>query len=257
MRAYIACTPEELPAAAGITRFYLHVAYRIGPGSGLLRQSLPQKVQGGLLSVSDLEAPPVSNPEQLSAAVLRECVRRSFGGAVLDFEAPYRPDLGAFARKLDGELTAKGRRLYVPPAYGRNTERARVLLCTALSGGSFQEYLTEAADRWGGASRLALDVQRLRMEFRLPAASGEGKPLSGEEFETLLQELHPQSFFSPELCARYFTCSGEGSARFILYDDASTLREKLKIGAALGIEDAFLMWPEIQDLAPELRLRQL
>ena len=65
----------------------------------------------------------------------------------------------------------------------------------------------------------------------------------------------PAVFFSRDLCARYFTCTRSGQAQFILFDDAGTLRQKLRLGQQLGVAAAFFQWPEISNIAPELFAR--
>ena len=85
MQIYLAASPSALQEASGYCRGLAHAAYRIGPNPTLLRQSLLLQTRGGLLSVSDREAPFIDDPEALCAAVLRECGRRNYGGALLDF----------------------------------------------------------------------------------------------------------------------------------------------------------------------------
>ena len=255
MQVYLAVTPGEAQEASKYSRALAHVAYRIGPASILLRQSLLLRTRGGLLSVSDREAPRIEDPEALCAAVLRECSRWGYGGAVLDFEEPPRRDRLAFAEHLGQALSASRRRLYLPESYEAAAQNAVLLICTAVSGGSFSEHLKETAAKRGGAGRLALDVQRLRMDFRLPARSGEGEPLSPERFQQLLDRESPSVFFSQDLCARYFTYTRDGEAHFVLFDDADTLNQKLKIGAGMGFSAAFFMWPEVRDIAGKLGLR--
>ena len=198
MQIYLAVTPAEAQEASRFRCSLAHVAYCIGPDSTLLRQNLLLQTRGGLLSVTDRGAPFIASPERLSAAALRECGRRSYGGVLLDFEQPPAPD---------------------------------------------------RLDRAGG---LALDVQRLRMDFTLPAQSGEGRPLSGLELQDLLDRESPSVFFSQDLCARYFTYARDGETHFVLFDDADTLSQKLRTGGNMGFAAAFLMYPEVQDLLPKL-----
>lgn len=252
MRIYLTASPESAQAAARFSHPLAHAAYRIGEGSVLLRRNLLLQSRGGLLCVSDRDTPPVGDPEALCAAVLRECGRRSYQGVLADFEATPRPDLQAFLRKLGESLSNTRRTLYLPERYAEPGIRASVVIGTALSGGNLTERLREAAQRWGGTVRPALDVERVRMDFPLPCPSGIGTPLTGEQLETLLKDASP--FFSQELCARYFTCTQKGKARFVLFDDAETLRQKLQTGAALGYQAAFFMWPEIEDIAEKLFL---
>ena len=283
LRIYFSVTAEDYPACADVGKRFAFVAYRIGEQSELLRRNLPLQTRGGLLCLSDRDAPPVENPGELCAAVLRECSRRGFTGAVLDFEGETgtqnskqektdvssgrnaggtrRKDLCALAGLLDRRLRETGRTLYVPQIYADAAPEAVMLICTAVSGGNFREYLEEEIGR-RGAARCALDVQRLRMDFTLPAPTGEGKPLDAAEFARLSEGK--AVYFSPDLCARYFTATRfhaaqngraqSGEAHFILFDDADTLNQKIRIGEDLGIKTAFFQWPEVQDIAGELRL---
>ena len=252
MQIFLAVTPGEAQAAAKYHRTPAHVAYRIGPGSTLLRANLLLQTRGGLLCVGDCGAPVIEDPAALCQAVLRECGRRGYQGVLLDFESAPQKDRTAFIQQLEGCLTAHRLPLYLPEHYTPPQAKAVPLICTALSGGNFKQRLREAADQWGGAGRLALDVQRLRMDFRLPAPTGEGEPLSREHFETLFQRESPSVFFSPDLCARYFTYSQNGETHFVLFDDAETLRQKLRIGSSMGFSAAFFMWPEVADIADAL-----
>lgn len=249
MQIYLAVTPAEAQDAARFRCSLAHVAYCIGPDSTLLRQNLLLQTRGGLLSVTDRDAPFIASPEQLAAAALRECGRRGYGGVLLDFEQPPAPDRLAFAQALAKRLAP--RPLYVPEGYA-SVPGAVSLVCTALSGGSFVQYLQETAAARGGPGTLALDVQRLRMDFPLPARSGEGSPLSQQEFQALLDRESPAVFFSQDLCARYFTYTREGETHFVLFDDAETLQQKLRAGSAMGFSAAFLMYPEVRDLLPRL-----
>lgn len=255
MQVYLAVTPGEFQEASKYCRAFAHVAYRIGPGSTLLRQNLLLQTRGGLLSVSDREAPLIEDPEALCAAVLRECGRRGYTGVVLDFEESPKRDRVLFAQRLGQVLSASRRTLYVPEHYSSQAQSGVPLICTAISGGNFTERLQEAAQLRGGASHLALDVQRLRMDFCLPARSGEGEPLSGEALRRLMEREAPAVFFSQDLCARYFTYTRDGETHFVLFDDGDTLNQKLKIGAGMGFSAAFFMWPEVLDIAGKLNLR--
>ena len=250
MQIYLAVTPGEYQSAVKYSRLFAHVAYRIGPESQLLRQSLLLQTRGGLLALGDRDAPPISAPEALCAGILRECARRSYTGVLLDFEARPTDDRKVFAGMLAQHLRKTRRTLYVPESCA--VPGAVPLICTALSGGSFPQRLQEAARQFGGAELLGLDVQRLRMDFTLPAQSGEGRPLSGRELQDLLDRESPSVFFSQDLCARYFTYARDGETHFVLFDDADTLSQKLRTGGNMGFAAAFLMYPEVQDLLPKL-----
>ena len=243
---YLAVSPREAQDAARYPCRLAYAAYRMGPESGLLRQSLPLSTQGGLLLLSDRDAPPLPDPEALAAALERECLRRGFLGAVLDFEAAPREDLRALAQSLGERFPRRRWPLYLPEPYA--APGGTVLLNSAVSGGDLGQYLREGKQRWRQA---ALDLQRLRMDFPLPCPSGQGTPLSAEALDALLRE-EPAVFFSQALCARYFTYRKGGETRFVLFDDAETLRRKLRIARESGIPDALCVYPEVQDLLPRL-----
>ena len=160
MQIYLAATPEASQDAQSHCRNLAHVAYRIGPGSSLLRQNLLLQTKGGLLSVSDCGAPFIDSPESLRDAVLRECGRRNYAGVLLDFEEAPRRDRTAFVSALAPALSASRRALYLPESYAAAAPSATVLLCTAISGGSFSQYLQDAVSQAGGADRLALEDRK-------------------------------------------------------------------------------------------------
>lgn len=243
MQIYLSVTPEqERPASAWCRRF-AHVAYCIGPGSTLLRAAPPPGC-GGLLSLSDRDAPLVAAPERLAAAIFRECCRRGYTGVVADFEGSPTRDRRNLLIRLQKELSQRRWALYIPSSY--SVEGAVKLVNTAVSGGDFQSYLHQSLSQ----SPCALDLQRLRMVFSLPAPTGEGTPLSAEEFQALA--AGQSVFYSTALAERYFTCVRRGRTHFVLFDDADTLRRKLQLGRQAGARAAFLMYPEVQDLLPAL-----
>lgn len=192
----------------------------------------------------------MEDPEALCAAVLRECSRRGYSGAVLDFQVPIRSDLERFAGQLSRTLSANRRALYVPESYAPAAPGAIVLISTALSG---RQPPGAAAGRPAAILRpAALLVERVRMDFTLPARTGEGTPLTAQELEALMERESPSVFFSQDLCARYFTYTQGGQGHFVLFDDGETIAHKLRTGTALGFSAAFLCVSQVQDLLPSL-----
>ena len=218
MTLYLTAAPDRLAQARAATAQLAHAAYRIGPGSQLLAAPLPAALRGGLMVVSDRQAPAVGR---------------------------WAEDRAALIRQLAPLLTAYGRRLYVPEIYAAASPETVVLLCTALSGGSLQGRLEEACAAYG-AQRLALDLERLMMDFPLPCPSGEGVRLSREELSIRMQGR--SVFYAEDLCARYFTYRRGGQTHFVLFDDAGTLKRKMEMGQVLGIREGFVMLPEVEDL---------
>ena len=156
MTLYLTAAPDRLAQARAATAQLAHAAYRIGPGSQLLAAPLPAALRGGLMVVSDRQAPAVEQPEPLARQLVRVCLRRGFSGIVLDLEelpeGRWAEDRAALIRQLAPLLTAYGRRLYVPEIYAAASPETVVLLCTALSGGSLHRLRRSAAGAGFGAA---------------------------------------------------------------------------------------------------------
>lgn len=249
MRVYLAVTPDHLEEALRCTARVAHVAYRIDETGMLACAELPAKIRGGIMVLSDGDGCTLQDISTLCSAVCRECEVRGFGAVTADFEQPKNEERCAFLRALCENLRKMGRVLYVPECYGCDVPGAMVLICTAVSGGSLRVRLQEARRTFG--ERVALDLQRLRMEFPLPCPCGEGRNLQREELEKFLAE-EPKVFFSEELCARYFVRLSDCEPSLVLFDDADTLRRKLRLAQELGITAAFVMFPEVEDIRSEL-----
>ena len=259
MRVYLAVSPGDLKDAADFPVGLAHAAYRIGEGSSLLSRNLLQSqsarsFRSELLILSDRSAPPIQQPESLAGAILRECSRRGYDGVVLDFEESSTEDRRGLAAVLGRQCAANRKALYLPEAYAAAAKQRIVIINTAVSGGNFEEHLRESCERYG-SQYVALDIQRLQMSFTLPARKGQGQPLTREILDSLLREKQPTVFFSRDLCVRYFTVSQDGSTQFVLFDDAGTLRQKLKLGQKSGAAAVFFQWPEVCDIASSLLQR--
>lgn len=251
MQIYLAVTPDKLRDAARYTDRLAHAAYRIGGDGRLVRRDLLARTRGGIMILGDGDCGFIKDPGILCRDVWRECGNRGYGGVVADFEQPETANMASFLAALGQVLSRNGKRLFVPEGYGQRIPQASVLICTALSGGNLRQRLEEVIRRFG-RGRIALDLQRLQMSFPLPCPSGEGQPLSGVELDMLMEKKQQSVFYSNDLCAKYFTDTDENGSRFVLFDDADTMRRKIKLGQELGIATAFLMYPEVSDLLPDL-----
>lgn len=225
-----------------------HMAYRVGDGPHLFRAALPTASRGGYMVIDDVGFNGLGEATPLCHEILRECTARGFTGVICDFEAkPFQVLVRAVAQL--GELLEKrGWPLLVPEAYAHASDKARVLVSSALSGGSLKQKLTDAVERYG-QSRVVLAVERTALDFYLPSPTGQGAPLTREELAARMEDLAPSVFFSDELCAHYFTyMSKQNGAHFILFDDAGSIRKKLYIARSLGITAAVLTWPQVDDI---------
>ena len=244
--------PGECRAAARFGLPVAHAAYRVGGGPHLFRANLPLPVRGGLMAVDCAGFTGGGESGLFCQEVLRECAARGFTGVLCDFEGRPLPLLIQILRELEGMLEKRGWPLYVPEHYGSHTSRARVLISSALSGGSLAQRLQEAAERYG-PERTVLAVERVAEDFFLPAPDGQGRVLDREELAAMLESRSPSVFFSTELCAHYFTyMSRENGAHFVLFDDAGSIRKKLRLAQAAGISQAVLSYPQVDDLLEEI-----
>lgn len=251
MVIYLAAAPERAREAARRTDRLAHVAYRVDGGGHLARRNLLMGTRGGLMVLGDQDCGKIQDPAALCREVWRECAGREYSGVAADFEKPVSPDRYDFLTALGRVLGRNGRTLLVPEVYAGAAEQGVVLICTAISGGDLGRRLNEAVRRYG-EKRVALDLQRLRMRFPLPCPTGEGESLDAPALRRLLEEKRPGVFYSPDLCAKYFTYTGEGRRYFVLFDDADTLMRKIRLGREKGVGLGLFMYPEVEDLLPRL-----
>lgn len=235
---------QNLPAA--------HLAYRVGGGPHLFRANLPVAARGGILAMDCEGFDGRGEPSAFCQEVLRECSARGFQGVYCAFPDRPIPVLQRAVAELGEALQRRGWPLYVPECYGAASDHACVLIPTALSGGSLEQRLAEAAEQYG-PSRLALRIERLAQDFLLPSPTGEGVPLSRPALAQQLEERGGSVFFSHELCAHYFTyMTKTDGAHFVLFDDAGSIRKKCQLGARMGISHAFVPYAQVDDLLPGL-----
>ncbi len=229
-----------------------HMVYRVGRGPRLFRANLPMAIRGGLMVIDDTGFDGLGESGPFCQEVMRECIARNFSGIICNFEARPFPVLGKIVAEL-GELAHKrGWPLYVIEPYARFSDKSKVLISTALSGGSLRQRLQEAAGQYG-AARVALSIERVRQDFFLPSPSGQGTPISQEELKERIEALSPSIFFSNELCAYYFTyMSPQNGAHFILFDNVESIRKKLYVARSLDIIDAIVPYLQVEDLLPDI-----
>ncbi|MCI8913729.1 MAG: hypothetical protein HFF38_06325 [Lawsonibacter sp.] len=250
----ITLPPRQLPALQLWRVTPAHLAYRVGPGPHLFRADHTAP-RGGLMVVDDREFDGLGSTGPLCQEILRECQARNFSGAVLDFENRL-PPLEQIAGTLNEQFARRGWNLFVTERYASKAPQARVMIPSALSGGSLQRRLEEALERFG-ESRVVLALEKRAEDFRLPSPTGSGTALSEQELTGLMDRLRPSVFFSGELCARYFTyMSRENGAHFVLFDDGDTLRRKLDVARQLNIHTFLAPWAEVSAYAARLGIQR-
>lgn len=222
----------------------VRAAYRLGPR--LLSAIGSGAVQGGMMLVGDSRE--CGPHDVLARDIIRECLRRNYDGVVLDWYHK-GPDRGTLTALLGQLCPQYGLRLFVPEQYAPYAAQATVLLNTAVSGGTLAACLEDGIRRYG-AGRLALDLERLRLDFTLPHSADVRRPLTASELRRLREGK--SVYFSEELCARYFTYRTGSENHYVLFDDAQTLRKKAALAENRGIREGFFMLPEVADIAGEL-----
>ena len=178
----------------------------------------------------------------LARAILWEVEARGFKGVILSFDRWQHRGLRRAAEALSPALRDRGLPLFVPEPLFQVLGSGVALVTTALSGGDLARHLRAAAARYG-PEHVALAAERVRMDFALPAKSGEGRPLSAGELAELRRRQGGASFFSGALCAHSFTYREGETAHFVLYDDRASLERKFRLGEAAGIPWGFVFGP--------------
>ena len=90
-------------------------------------------------------------------------------------------------------------------------------------------------------------LERVAEDFLPPARTGSGTPLSPQALQQLRERIRPSVYWSPELCARYFTYfQPGGTAHFVLFDDGETLRAKLRLAGEVGIRQCLAAWDDLR-----------
>lgn len=254
MPLIITVGPDRLREVQGAAVVTAHLSYRVCRGPHLYRVGGMNPPRGGLMGLDSRGFAGGGEVGPFCQEMVRECTARGFRGAVCDFEQGRDPTLERALAQLGETFQRRELALYVPESYGRGVPHARVMISSALSGGSLQKRLEEAVERYGG-HRVVLAVECMAEDFFLPSPSGSGLPLSQQELSRKLEELAPSVFFSRELCARYFTyMSRDSGAHFVLFDDGGTVRQKVELARRMGLCGVVCAWPEIARWAGELGL---
>ncbi|UOO38690.1 hypothetical protein IZU99_05450 [Oscillospiraceae bacterium CM] len=244
---FIAAPPEFIESAGRSGLTVAHMIYRIGRGYRLYRAQGAEVKNGGVM-VLDTDGFTGGGPvSELVAEILTECARHNFTGIVLETGDKAPPAAASLAVRLSAAAAEQSLTLYIQEALAPACPTGVVLIQSALSGGRLSDHLGDAVTRYG-AHRVALEIERVKMDFLVPAVTGAGRALAPGEFEALLAEYKPQTFLSNDLCANYFTYRNKKGTHFVLFDTAASIRRKLAVAQRLGITTAFLYYPHVSDL---------
>ena len=152
MQLMIAAAPPLRQMACGAQLPIANAAYRIENGV-LCALPMPPALRGGAMLLTGAAGP--FSPET-AAGVVQECRRRRYGTVIVPFPA------AELTEALAQPLHRSGIALWVHEKCAHTAPGARVLVCTALSGGDIENRLS-ACCRAFGPDRIVLDLQRLRI----------------------------------------------------------------------------------------------
>jgi len=228
------------------------MSYRIGHGFRLYRSQRASGIHGGLM-VLDTDGFTGGGPlASLIADIISECGRRAFTGIIINAGASSAsPTQISLSAALAKEAAKHDLAYFVPETLSETGDRTIVRISAAISGGTLNRRLADAIEKYG-VDRLAIETERVRVDFTLPAMTGVGRELSNAEFRVLIDRYDPKSFFSPELMVNYFTYHNEHGTHFVLHDNAESLRRKLTAVSDAEIEHAFLFYPRVADIFGEI-----
>ncbi|MCL2402050.1 MAG: hypothetical protein FWC90_05340 [Oscillospiraceae bacterium] len=248
----ILATPPETAAAVTHSGIAAHMSYRIGHGFRLYRSQRASDIRGGFM-VLDTSGFTGGGPmASLIADIIGECGKRAFTGIVINAGSyPGSPSQISLSMALAKEALTHSLEYFVPEDLAETGDHTIVRISAAISGGTLTRRLVDAIKKYG-TNRLAVEIERVMMDFSLPALSGTGRELSNNEFRALIDRHNPKSFFSPELMVNYFTYHDNHSTHFVLHDNAETLQRKLKSVSDMGSTYAFLFYPRIADIFGEI-----
>lgn len=243
--------PADSGRASSFGLSVAHMAYRIGRGGHLYRIQTQAPPRGGLMALDAGAFDGNGDPAQLCREIVRECSQRGYGGVLCDLEGEPVPFLADAVRRLGQIASQRDWPLYATENCAGFTEHSRVLIPTLLSSGTLEERLRAALARYG-AGRVALAVQRAAEDFTLPSAAGEGLQLTRSELAQRVKRFSPAIYFDHGLCAHHFTYMERSVAHFVLFDDSASILRKLSLSKELGIDRVVLVFPEVEDILPQL-----
>lgn len=224
------------------------LCYQLRSGPRLWRCAAPESIRGGILMAGDSSLGPTLGDWSVCVAqVLRECAARGARGFWANWDRSPDPGMTAFTAALEEALWQAGLTLYVNEPYGGCAKRARVLLSSALSGGTLDGRLRDALKQYG-RERLVLAVERMGEDFTLPAPDGQGVTLGYNRAAELARRQGAAVHRSEELCASYFTYAEGERTHLVLFDTDEDVRAKLQLAQRLGLERLLLAAGELGSL---------
>ena len=111
-KVFLAVTAPDAARAQGMGLPCVCLYYRIGETGSLQRAQLQLSARGGLMGLYEAPGLALCQPEKLARDIQTECVRRGFGGVVVDFMPP--PEETFLLESLCAALQRLQVRVYLP-----------------------------------------------------------------------------------------------------------------------------------------------
>ena len=154
-------------------------------------------------------------------------------------------------KALDQQTEKHKLRLFVPLCQAQSVTHACLMEALQSAVDACVNGFRSLSDNIQG--RVAADLRAISRDFLLPSARMQGTPLSVQARDALRGKTGAQTFFSRELCARYFTYMDEkNNGHFVLFDDADTLQAKCRCLQELEVSPIFARYGDVCDFLPTL-----
>ena len=247
-RMILACAPRDVTQAKGFGLSVAQIAYQIAHDGTLQRANNASDTGESFLflTAQQQSTVDVNKLEQLAQAITQECQRQNFSAMVYAIFQNH-PFFHHLAQLLSIKL--KGVRLYLPEIYATSSDAAQIIIPTAIWAGSLEQKLKKAVASYG-KERICLDIERLRLDFSLHSQTKDGEKISAQNLYKKRRQYQPNSYFSQDLQAYYFSYEDTHGTHFVMYDDTYSICEKLSLARKLGITESMVLYSEVEDILP-------
>ncbi len=216
----------------------------IARGNTLMSEKLPADAAGDVMFISIQSA-----GEHIAPAIYDECRRRRYSSVFLDADEP-DDELLRILPDISASLARCKLRVFCPIDISPYCPRATPVAEAAVSGGNISEYLSSLIS---SHDKLSLSIPRVAAEFTMPCERDAFRQLTPRELSRILDMHDAKSHYSPQMLVNYFIYeNARGGCNFILFDDAHTMSEKIRLAKKLGITDVFITYREVSDIASDI-----
>lgn len=242
-KRYIVAAPQDIKEAGRTAMKVIGLNYKISD-DGALKKSVMTGGSEIIMGISDQEiTKPLIDTAKLCGDIFYEAKSGGYKGVLFDFENR-GAEMYPFVSALSYGLYERGLEHFAPERFHSAAPYAKLLITAAVSGGSFADMYENAVRKYG-EQRLGFELSPTRSDFIIPSYSTEGKAISQEEFNVLVQRYNPSIYFSNELLAKYFTYrDGSGEFHFVIFDDAVTMQEKLSFFDKTQADSVFMLYSD-------------